>query len=382
MKTDFTYTNSRYHEALLKYSSINAFDKDRPLSIGCFERAIIAPGPVGGVYRDGEILTESMSYSICCQHDRVPKIEHCDYIDEDVLFLGSYETCWGHCITDNLKHLWPFLQDDLMTRLNGLKWYYAVESASKELPSNFIEMLSLLGVDLRKAIRIQTPTQFRKVFLPEPCFYFDISRNARFYTEQFGEIINRLRSRFFSSNAKVDLAKKVYFSRAGWKRGNPDFGERHIERAFAQKGFRIVRPENLSFAETVKILGDCGTFASTEGSTAHNSLFLPLGAKLIVVRKADYVNRYQPAINQLRDLDVTYIDANGTTLLESKSCPFSGPFFLYCNRCLADYLGVKPHFPMSDWLGYVLCWVRMKLKSYCRRIGRVMRKIGGGICKA
>lgn len=52
----------------------------------------------------------------------VGKEGYYEYLDSDIdcipykmLYLGIFNPVWGHCITDNLKHLWFFLRMNLPT---------------------------------------------------------------------------------------------------------------------------------------------------------------------------------------------------------------------------------------------------------------------------
>lgn len=138
-------------------------------------------------------------------------------------------------------------------------------------------------------------------------------------------------------------------------RDQRDFGEESLVHAFAEAGFEIVRPESLTFREMVRLLGETAEFASTEGSCAHNSLFLPQGTKVLIVRKANYVNWHQLAINRVRDLDVTYVDSSWSPALlrYERNDPVAGPFFLYVNSRLAKILGVRRCFPLGAFIHYV-----------------------------
>jgi len=372
MNVDIKYIDDKSRDAFSRFIDYDCMSRES-LSVRCVESGIVVPGPAGGIAENGSMIVESMAYRVACppKFRKVPdaKLQY----DEEVLYLGCFESCWGHCITDDLKHLWPLCGPGA-EKYRSMKWVCTLTRPEKQLPQNFIELLALLGIDERKIEKVCEPAKFRKIYLPDECFYADETSCRRYFTKEYSAIVDELIEKAVSGGAHESPAEKIYFTRTGWRKGNPDFGERHLERAFEQKGYRIVRPETLSFAETVRIVNGCRSLAATEGSCAHNSLFMRKGMSLVVVRKADYICEYQIPINQLRDLDVTYIDANGTTLLESKSCPFSGPFFLYCNKRLADYLNVKPCFPVLDWVSYLATWARLKVLRFATRLFRCVSR--------
>ena len=158
----------------------------------------------------------------------------------------------------------------------------------------------------------------------------------------------------------------MYFSRSAWKKGNPDFGEHLIEKAFYEKYHcEIIHPEQLSFVDMVKILQETRTLITTEGSVSHNSLFMQPGSELIIIRKAGFVSYYQLMINQIKDLRVTYIDAHQTHYFYDKETPYYGPFFLYVNNSLAQFLKIKAHFPLLTYIRYRMNIVLDKMFKIC-----------------
>ncbi len=130
-----------------------------------------------------------------------------------------------------------------------------------------------------------------------------------------------------------------------------------MEKAFAEKGFDIVHPEELSLPQMISVLNETAVFAATEGSCAHNAIFLRQGAKAIIIRKTNYTNWHQLTFNFLRQLDVTYVrSAISPAFLRYESdAPSQGPFFIYVNSRLATLLGVRSCFPIRIFVRY-LCW--------------------------
>lgn len=145
--------------------------------------------------------------------------------------------------------------------------------------------------------------------------------------------------------------RSIYFSRVGWKT-NKEIGERRIEEEFKRIGYEIVHPEKMTLQDTVGLLRTCKKYASTDGSIAHNIIFLDKDVEVTIIRKANYINEYQDCINSVAAVDVRYIDANCSNMLYDSRSPWYGPFFLYVNKRLADFTKGKPHFPIVDYLRY------------------------------
>ena len=115
----------------------------------------------------------------------------------------------------------------------------------------------------------------------------------------------------------------MYFSRTLINDGK-DYGENAIEEMFVKEGYTVVHPEMFSFDEQVQMLSTCTHFAATEGSISHNVVFTPR-TEVVIIRKSNYINSYQVFINELADVDVTYIDSNYTLV---RTVPWCGPFFV------------------------------------------------------
>jgi len=241
--------------------------------------------------------------------------------DVVAVYLGLFHPKWGHCITDNIKKLWfLFTPEYEKLKSDNIQLVYTVFDGF-QLNGNFLELLSLLGVDLKLLNPIEKATKFKKLYIPDDSF-FQKGRH-RYYTEEFKSLLNRIPK--LDGISKYD---KVYFTRTAFS--GADYGEKDVEKFFKKLGYKIIAPEKLSFKEQLSVLSNCNTFASTEGSIAHNSLFLKENSTLIVIRKADYINSYQFPINELKNLKVTYIDAH-LSIFNHQNQPWIGPFFMYVN---------------------------------------------------
>ena len=83
------------------------------LHVEVLENALILPGDNqgrGGILFQGEMLPQS-SYRRGVA--RLYEFVENDVFnsDEEVVWIGMWPTVWGHCLTDNLKHLWFLSQN-------------------------------------------------------------------------------------------------------------------------------------------------------------------------------------------------------------------------------------------------------------------------------
>lgn len=289
-----------------------------------------------------------------------------EIVDDDVVYIGMFFNLWGHCITDELKLLWIML-DDKYSSLKQYKFVY-VPMQNFKFNSNFAFILNKLGIDVSSLIPITKVTKFRTVYLPDDCFICDEATELRYYTKEYLNIINFVTKDIRQNNTY----KKIYFTRSKIK-NKKDTGEKFIENVFKKMGYEIFSPENLTFEEQVSLLKGCDYFATTEGSCAHNAIFMNENRNITIIRKASYINNYQLCIDSAEKLNVTYIDAYYSTLTKDKY-EYMGPFFMYQTKYLSDYSNLKyKGFPLFYYLvNYRLYFFMSKIYT---KIKLMLKKI-------
>jgi len=270
---------------------------------------------------------------------------------ETCVFLGYFVSCWGHILTDGFKRLW-FFDLDYCKKLieEGIDFVYVTRPGKDMLDANK-EILRLVGIDCSSFKKVTKITKYKKVIVPDDCFWGGIIRTT--FTKEYVSQIDSFRNKLFlQSNSNVD---KVYFTRTllGDSR---EKGEKAIEKEFKKMGYKIYAPEKLTVQEQLYLVSHCKAFASTEGSIAHISVFCQPGTNVTIIRKADYTNGYQLAINEVADLNVTYVDAHESQNV-STEFPWCGPFYLCVNTLFQDFVGHIilhiPYYLRPSWWWYM-----------------------------
>lgn len=291
------------------------------------------------------------------------------YENRDAVFLGTWVKIYGHAITDNIKKLW-FLFSDEYKNLIGR----AIESGTKidlvynflnedELPSYIIDILSVIGIDHTLLKRVISVTQYNNVYVPDNSLI--VKDKWRYYTDEFRFLIKRICDRCEDNG---NYPERIYLSRVGLNDPR-DYCEIELQKAFEEKGYTVVEPETMTFTQQVSMLKKCKSLVTTEGSVAHNTIFCQEGTEVVILRKMDYLNEYQYAINDMKELDVIYIDAHHSY---KTWMPWAGPFFMWRTKDLNLYLGIGP-VEKCRWLS--IYWYKY-LKSYFRfQYGPQIRKI-------
>lgn len=320
--------------------------------------AIVAPKcreGEGGVFAEGKCVEWSRFWAGDCNGYAPDQAEDGG---ETAFYLGMLYGCWGHCLSDDLRHVWPIAKGIVS---KDIPIVYTTLIKGERLPENFFLLLEAAGVNRQRLVCVEKPTRFRKLLFADPSYWQSKELGYRVFTQEYVDTIETIRERFVVGNEMPH--RRIYLSRTGWVGNKPDVGEEFIEAAFrAHFGCEVFRPEMLTLAEMIKLMAETKTLVSTGGSCQMNSLFLAPGSESIVIRKSGWIDHCQVGIDQIRDLNVTVIDANGSWLLDRPKEPWRGPFFLYVNSRLARFLGIKSHFPVRSFLVYVFWFLKMRTR--------------------
>lgn len=351
MKYEFYSEDKKELEELRQCAMLDRLVTDRELRIQEIENGVLIPGK--GICKDGHFFPNSQWGGVV--EDTQIEIAESDIEDCDdvVYYLGTFHGIWGHTITDGMRLLWGLIPElSGQDRNKYKKFVYGKAGECTHLPDNLMILLRYLGINNDNSRLITKPTRFKKIFLADEAYWYDIKTPAqRTFSTTFRKFYEILSKSIAGDD--IEPYRTVYLSRSNWKKGNRDFGERFLENAFKKKyNCEIIHPQDLSFKELVTVLRQTKTLISTEGSISHNALFLQPGTKLIILRKAGFISYYQLMVNQLKELDVTYIDAHRTHHFYNAPTPYYGPFFIYRNKALSDFLGNKPYFPILTYLKY------------------------------
>ena len=172
-------------------------------------------------------------------------------------------------------------------------------------------------------------------------------------------------------NANVDTSVDFANLSGAFIGGNGDYVtlfEPTASELCASKGYKIVFPETLTLNEQISLLKGCSEFVTTDGSTSHNAIFCKNDTKLVIIRKSDYQNGYQAAINKLKDFNIVYIDSNKSIMCNKKQ-PWVGPFFVYPDKKFCSYLEIKyKGFPFFSFIVYCLRHLFIKFVRFPKRV--------------
>lgn len=277
--------------------------------------------------------------------------------NEIAVYLGFFPySAWGHFFTDYFKHLWWLLTNEFkeLSSYSNIS-YIAVSSPTFNKLNVIEEIMNMINSKCcnSKIERVVKITQYNKILIPMPSFYpswnFRIN-HIIFWTNEYKSTIDQ-----FIHSVKYDkgirIYDKIYLSRTKLK-GHRDYGEKTIEKAFARRGYKIIYPELVPLNKQLFYFQHARIMAATEGSISHNAIFLRDGQTVIILRKSSYINPYQLAIDEIRNLNVIYVDCH-FSIMNNKKHPQYGPFFIYLNKNLARLLGTKIKLNLYEFIKYV-----------------------------
>lgn len=242
-----------------------------------------------------------------------------DVRDESVIFLGNFKAQWGHFLVDWIVRLWFMINDN-----SDKKIVYIGD----KIEGNYLEFIELLGIDKERLCYVNNPTLFKSILVPEPSHV-----PGKYYTKEYKYIIDIAIKNAKLKGIKTPNYSKVYLSRRNIRANGMEIGEKEIESKFNENGFVSICPEEFSVTEQICILQNVDNIVTTEGTLAHNVLFCKEGIDVTIINKKCSVNPHQFIINQLKRLNVTYIDS----YIAFFDVTPPGPYVLTVNKNLKDY---------------------------------------------
>ncbi len=351
---DLKYIYKKNKSSIEESIMVNS-KSQRKLRIIGYDNAIIASKESGGpgIFVGGKHIRESDFNNAVCERRGLINSDEEVLYEEEVVFIGTMDSIWGHCITDNLKHLWFILLDN--QKLRNLRYVYVMKNTDEELPKNFMKILALLNIHESKLVKIRSTARFSRVYLPEQCFFCSPGgalnqSGVRYFTSEYLYLMERIKSKV-TANTQY---KKIYFTRTGMNQRMREFGEKCIENEFRKLGYTIFSPEKMDIIDQISILSGCECFASTQGSVSLNAVFCNDNARIIIIDKQNYLSPYQHAINQTKNFYIQIIDAN-KSVLNAHDEPWKGPFFVFRSVEFCEWAKINKYlFPMGEFVMYLV----------------------------
>ena len=255
--------------------------------------------------------------------------------DEKVVYCGYLVNHWGHFLVEAVTRLWYALKDDPTV---DKYVFFLDENQEREIRGNYREFFQLLKIWDKLEI-INTPTTYREVIVPEIAFQCMASFSPA-YLAVFDTIANNI-----VVDPAWERADKIYFTRSSFAKGNNfDFGLDCLDDFFRRNDFLVLAPETVSLSQLIFLIRGAAEVATISGSVHHNMLFARNGQRLTIVERFIINDDHQVGINQMRQLNVTPIDAN----FHLYPVDTVGPLMVGCNHILDRYIADNGLLPPEE----------------------------------
>lgn len=334
-------------------SEIKAVHKiDKNLGVQVYSDSTVLPcielqnGESGGgvIDSDGDFINESTVHNGSHTPYHVDG-NNIQYSDETVIYFGMLIGIWGHCISDCIKRAWFFYSKEYKEKYKNTKIIYIASQGS--LHNNFIDLLRQLDINIDDFVEVKEATRFKKIIIPDSSFFLD-DEGIEHFTNEYKLCIDKIKEKYRKQPDEVN--KKVYYSHRNVRGFNNDIGEKKLEEYFIKNGFDIIHPERLKLSEQLELLSKCAVFAASDGSSSHNSIFLPENAEVIIIPRSPYLTFHQLALNELYEgQNIFYIDASLSILCKGDR-PTRGPFFYYVSKKLIEHIEKREFSEDEDWI--------------------------------
>ena len=283
--------------------------------------------------------------------------------DKTVVYCGYLIDQWGHFLIEAVSRLWFFLLHDNPS----YKYvFFFRKGENHRIEGNYKEFLRLLGILDRVELIIE-PVRYREVIIPEVSFDY-----LHFYTDQYRDIYNTVISRALETEPirSNKEKRKIFISRSHFPKSfNSEVGLDMLDNFFSKNEFDIIYPESMSLTELIILIYNSSVVATESGSTSHNVLFAEDKKNVLIIERQTIVNRVQSSIDCVRNLSVTYVDAD---LMIYPVIMGFGPFFISFNswfKSFADSFGMIE--PDNQFLNeeYIQTCLKQYLMIYRRNYG-------------
>ena len=336
---DYQYLRPKKAEALKKWVDFPVEVRTDP-EIWTGENATILPlrrdpsfgllfGKGGVVDCDGNYVDLS---AIPLRVQYAYPFETPEFRDEKVVYCGYLVNHWGHFLIEAVTRLWYFMEQDSTVD----KYVFFVdENEEREIRGNYREFLELLKIWDKLEI-INKPTTYREVIVPELGI---VCRKS--YTPKLLDVFNAV-----ADNVVVDPSwetpEKIYYSRSQFAKGQPfEFGFATLDNFFEKNGYAILYPEKVPLSRMIHYIRNSKVVATLSGSLPHNMLFANQGQMVEIVERLVISDDNQTDVNRMKELQVTYIDAN----IPLYPIDFVGPFIMGYTpemQRFAENMGYQP----------------------------------------
>lgn len=199
-----------------------------------------------------------------------------DVVEGTSYYIGHLDPHFGHFLIENASRLWALPEQDAAS----LKLVYHYRDAT-DVWEHFAyvpAILGALGIGRHQLVRIERPTRLEHVVVAEGA----IQPRRKAYAGEIGPLYGTIAARLLADREVRADSAPVYFSKSRLDGGvSKIINEFEIEAVLERHGFRIVHPQELEFAEQVRLVNTHDRLCGSASSALHLPL-MSLEARRIV----------------------------------------------------------------------------------------------------
>lgn len=225
--------------------------------------------------------------------DRFSDMHVPDLSEDPVCVLGFLDHQFGHFILESLSRSWavPHALD------KGWKILIWRDRDARTFQQS---ALSLLGITSDMLVEIGGPVRFKEVHFPTAGYHL-VGSGSTLLREGWA----RIRRSALETGTVESVGERVYLSRRA-NQNRPLLNEDEVEDCFRELGFDIVRPEEYTFEDQVRIIAKAEKIASCFGSQSHLSVFSGKHARKLVICHANFIAPDESIISTLSGGRISY----------------------------------------------------------------------------
>ena len=331
------YRYNRFDEQYYEELTSRKWFVEKTLEVQTVADAVVLPfianetreiswGKGGVVDSDGNYvgLSASMNFGRC-EEDRMVgaypfEKNDCDYIDEEVVYIGLIINHYGHLLVDCTNRLWFIIKHRPSCRI-----VYLPETR-RQMHGAFEELMNIVGVEQKRLLAVTKPLRCKSVIIPERSEY-----PGKYWTREYKETFDYIRDQVPADTRY----EKIYFSRQRLMISYvKERGENEIVPLLKKAGYTILYPEQYTIREKIALMKGCKELATICGTTPFQLMFGCDNTKLTVFNKTYESNIFEFMIGDMRNLEVTYIDAFYSLFPTNIG---QGPFIIWKNENVVRY---------------------------------------------
>lgn len=233
--------------------------------------------------------------------------------DKTVVYCGYWNLHWGHFLVDIVPRLWWILDAEKDVD----EYIILVNKKDQIISGNVKEFFELLGIS-NKIIMLSEAIQYKCIIVPQLSYHYGRIENScvvgRYYSSQYIRVFDKVVEKALASYTYEDekaVYKNIFLTRSGLDFSDKrDCGIEMIDSFFRNNDYCMIFPESCSLKKLIFIMNHCTNFAGISGTACHNLLFVIKKPNVLIIERNAEICNIQNDINMMRELDVTFVDAN------------------------------------------------------------------------